>query len=36
MRQSEKDSVKLGTGVKNVTSTCMGHAVRQFEKESYF
>ena len=25
---------KLGKGVENVTSNCMGRAVRQFEKEA--
>ena len=27
---------KLGKGVENVTSNCMGRAVRQFEKEVSF
>ena len=27
-------SFKLGKGVENVTSNCMGRAVRQFEKEA--
>ena len=29
-------SFKLGTGVENVTSNCMGRAVRQFDKEVSF
>ena len=29
-------SFKLGKGVENVTSNCMGRAVRQFEKEVSF
>ena len=29
-------SFKLGTGVENVTSNCMGRAVRQFDKQVSF
>ena len=29
-------SFKLGKGVENVTSNCMGRAVRQFDKEVSF
>ena len=29
-------SFRLETGVENVTSNCMGRAVRQFEKEASF
>ena len=29
-------SFRLETGVENVTSSCMGRAVRQFEKEVSF
>ena len=32
----KKVSFKLGTGVENVTSNCMGRVVRQFEKEVSF
>jgi len=36
-RQFEKEvSLKPGKGVENVTSNCMGRAVRQFEKEVRF
>ena len=30
---SSKNKVKLGTGVENVASTCMGSTVRKFKKE---
>ena len=37
VRQCEKEaSLRLGTGVEYVAWNCMGHAVRQFEKRSYF
>ena len=35
VRQFEKEvSFRLGTRVENITSNCMGGAVRQFEKRS--
>ena len=35
VRQFEKEvSLRVGTGVENVTSNCMGSAVRPFEKRS--
>ena len=37
VRQFEKKvGFKLGTGVGNVTWTCMGRAVRQYDKEVSF
>ena len=37
VRQFEKEaSLRLGTGVENVTSNFMGRAVRQFDKEVSF
>ena len=34
LRQFEREaSLRLGTGVEYVAWNCMGHAVRQFEKE---